>query len=78
MQAASCLREEEYCRLIRVSVIIVSYVRFRLKLNLEAILESKAILLQYFFSPPPPLVPSFALAPTLRVTIFTLPNVPPS
>ena len=50
MQAASCLWEEEYqgeyCRLIRVSVIIVGYVRFRLKLNLEAILESKAILLQ--------------------------------
>ena len=46
MQAASCLREGEYCRLIRVSVIIVGYVRFRLKLNLEAILESKAILLQ--------------------------------
>ena len=53
MQAASCLREEEYCRLIRASVIIVSYVRFRLKLNLEAILESKAILLQYFFFPSP-------------------------
>ena len=31
-----------------------------------------------FFSPPPPLFPSFALAPTLRVTIFTLPNLPPS
>ena len=47
MQAASCLREGEYCRLIRVSVIIVGYyVRFHLKLNLEAILESKAILLQ--------------------------------
>ena len=46
MQAASCLREGEYCRLIRVSVIIVGYVRFRSKLNLEAILESKAILLQ--------------------------------
>ena len=50
MQAASCLWEEEYqgeyCRLIRVSVIIVGYVRFRLKLNLEAILESKVILLQ--------------------------------
>ena len=46
MQAASCLREGEYCRLIRVSVIIVGYVQFRLKLNLEAILESKAILLQ--------------------------------
>ena len=25
-----------------------------------------------FFLPPPPLCPSFALAPTLRVTIFTL------
>ena len=47
MQAASCLREGEYCRLIRVSVIIVGYVRFRLKLNLEEIF-------QYFFSPPPP------------------------
>ena len=50
MQAASCLWEEEYqgeyCRLIPVSVIIAGYVRFRLKLNLEAILESKAILLQ--------------------------------
>ena len=46
MQAAGCLREGEYCRLIRLSVIIVGYVRFRLKLNLEAILESKAILLQ--------------------------------
>ena len=78
MQAASFLREGEYCRLIRVSVIIVGYVRFSLKLNLEAILERKAILLQYFFSPSPPLVPSFALAPTLRVTIFTLPNLPPS
>ena len=78
MQTASYLREGEYCRLIRVSVIIVGYVRFRLKLNLEVILESKAILLQYFFSPSPPLVPSFALAPTLRVTIFTLPNLPPS
>ena len=32
--------------MIRVSVIIVGYVRFRSKLNLEAILESKAILLQ--------------------------------
>ena len=30
-------------QLIRVSVIIVGYVRFRLELNLEAILESKAI-----------------------------------
>ena len=53
MQAASCLREGEYCRLIRVSVIIVGYVRFSLKLNLEAILERKAILLQYFFLPFP-------------------------
>ena len=44
MQAAGCLREGECRRLIRVSVIIVGYVRFRLKLNLEAILESKAIL----------------------------------
>ena len=31
-----------------------------------------------FFSPPPPLFPSFVLAPTLRVTTFTLPNLPPS
>ena len=46
MQAASCLREGEYCRLIRVSVIIVGYVRFRSKLHLEAILESKAFLVQ--------------------------------
>ena len=46
MQAASCLREGEYCLLIRVSVISLGYVRFRLKLNLEAILEGKAILLQ--------------------------------
>ena len=46
MQAASCLREGEYCRLIRVSVIIVGYVRPHLKLNLKAILESKGILLQ--------------------------------
>ena len=46
MQAASCLREGEYCRLIQVSVIIVGYVRLRLKLNLETILESKGILLQ--------------------------------
>ena len=35
----------EYC-LIRVSVIIVGYVRFRLKLKLGAILETKAILPQ--------------------------------
>ena len=46
MQAASCLREREYCHQILVSVIIVGYVRFRLKLNLEEILESKAILLE--------------------------------
>ena len=46
MQAAGCLREGEYCRLIRVSVIIVGYVRFCLKLNLEAILESKVSFLQ--------------------------------
>ena len=46
MQAASCLREGEYCLLIRVTVISLGYVRFRLKLNLEAILEGKAILLQ--------------------------------
>ena len=46
MQAGSCSREGEYCRLIRVSVIIVGYVRFRLKLNLEAILESKVSFLQ--------------------------------
>ena len=45
MQAAS-LREGKCCRLIRVLVIIVGYVRLRLKLNLEAILESKAILLR--------------------------------
>ena len=32
----------------------------------------------YFFSPRPPLFPSFALTPTLRVTMFTLPNLPPS
>ena len=30
----------------------------------------------YFFSPPPPPFPSFALAPTARVTISTLPNLP--
>ena len=29
----------------------------------------------YFFSPPPPPFPSFTLAPTLRVTISTLPNL---
>ena len=46
MQAPSCSREGEYCRLIRLSVIIVGYVRFRLKLNLEAILESKASFLR--------------------------------
>ena len=46
MQAASCLQEREYCHLILVSVIIVGYVRFRLKLNLEEVLESKAILLE--------------------------------
>ena len=33
---------------------------------------------EYFFSPPPHFFPSFALAPTLRVTVFTLPNRPPS
>ena len=82
MQAASCLREGEYC-LIRVPVIIVGYVRFRLKLILEAVLESKAILPQTILRPflrlfSPPLFPSFALAPTLRVIIFTLPNLPPS
>ena len=32
----------------------------------------------YFFSPPPPFFPSFALSPTPRATIFTLPNLPPS
>ena len=42
MQVASCLRKGEYCRLIRVSVIIVGYVQFRLKLNLEASLESNS------------------------------------
>ena len=31
-----------------------------------------------FPPPPPPLFPSFALASTLRFTIFTLPNLPPS
>ena len=30
----------------------------------------------FFFSPPPPPFPSFALAPTVRVTISTLPNLP--
>ena len=30
----------------------------------------------FFFSPPPPPFPSFALAPTVRVTITTLPNLP--
>ena len=29
-----------------------------------------------FFSPPPPPFPSFALKPTVRVTISTLPNLP--
>ena len=29
-----------------------------------------------FFSPPPPPFPSFALAPTVRLTISTLPNLP--
>ena len=29
-----------------------------------------------FFSPSPPPFPSFTLAPTLRVTISTLPNLP--
>ena len=41
---------------------IVGYVRIRLKLNMKAILESKAILLQYFFSPPPPLGLLFLLS----------------
>ena len=36
----------DYCRLCAISL---------KKLNMEAILESKAIHLQYFFSPPPPL-----------------------
>ena len=32
---------------------------------------------EYIFLPSgPPLFPSFALAPTLRVTVFTLPNLP--
>ena len=31
-----------------------------------------------FFSPPSPPFRSFALAPTLRVTMFTLPNLPPT
>ena len=43
-------------------MIIVGYVRIRLKLNMKAILESKAILLQYFFSPPPPLGLLFLLS----------------
>ena len=30
----------------------------------------------YFFLPSPPPFPSFALAPTVRVTISTLPNLP--
>ena len=30
----------------------------------------------FFFFPPPPRFPSFTLAPTLRVTISTLPNLP--
>ena len=30
----------------------------------------------YFFSSPPPTFPSFTLAPTLRVAISTLPNLP--
>ena len=33
-------------------------------------------ILEYFFSPPPPPFPSFALTPTIRVTISTLPNLP--
>ena len=33
---------------------------------------------KHFFVPSPPPFPFFALAPTLRVTIFTLPNLPPS
>ena len=32
----------------------------------------------HFFLPPPPRLSSFALAPILRVTIFTLPDIPPS
>ena len=31
---------------------------------------------KYFFSPPPPPSSFFALTPTVRVTIFTLPNLP--
>ena len=62
MQAGSFSREGEYCRLIRVSMIIVGYVRIRLKLSMEAILESKAILSSVFFLP----------SPSFRVTIFTL------
>ena len=56
MQAASCLREGEYC-LIRVSVIIVGYVPSNLGKQGHS---------------------SLALAPTLRVTIFTRPDLPPS
>ena len=32
----------------------------------------------FFLPPPPSPFPSIALAPTLRVTMFTLPNLPPS
>ena len=71
-------------------MIIVGCVRFRSKLNLEAVLENKAILHQKiysghqnersasecFFSPPPSPSSFFALTPTVRVTISTLPNLP--
>lgn len=48
LQAASmgCSQEGEQCHLIQVLVISEGYVRFRLKLVLQAILESEAILLQ--------------------------------
>ena len=47
MQAASRLQEGEYCVVrFECPTVILGYARFRLKLNLEAILESKAIRLQ--------------------------------
>ena len=36
----------------------------------------REIITVFLFSPPPPPFPSFALAPTVRVTISTLPNLP--
>ena len=38
--------------------------------------NEKHPLISIFFSPSPPCSPSFALTPTLRVTISTLPNLP--